>query len=165
MSASSARAEELARQFEQLNDEVVAFVEACDDGAWRAQCADDERSVGVVAQHVADGHRAASRWVRTIVAGQPIAVTMDDIHAANAQAAAASVNRSRGEVAGALRQHGAAAASTLRGLSDEDLARSAPFGPAGGSPVSAETIITGIMLRHPRAHLDTMRKGAASASQ
>ncbi len=164
MTASSARAEELARQFEQLNDEVIAFVEACDEGAWKAQCADDERCVGAVAQHVADAHRAGSRWVRTIVAGQPITVTMDDIHTSNAQAAAASANQSQSEVADALRQSGAKAASTVRGLSDEDLARSASFGPAGGSPASAEAIIVGVMLRHPRGHLDNMRKGAASTS-
>jgi uncharacterized damage-inducible protein DinB len=164
MSAPSARAEELARQFEQLNDEVITFVEACDKGAWKAQCAEDERSIGAVAQHVADGYRAGSRWVRTIAAGQPITITMDDIHTANAQAAAAIANRSQSEVADALRQSGAKAASTIRELNDEDLARSAPFGPAGGSPASAEAIITGVMLRHPRAHLDSMRKGAASQS-
>ncbi len=164
MSASSARAEELARQFEQLNDEVIAFVESCDEGTWKAQCAGEERCVGAVAQHVADAHRAGSRWVRATVAGQPITVTVDDIHTSNAQAAAASANRSQSEVADALRRHGATAASTVRGLSDEDLARSAPFGPAGGSPASAEAIIVGVLLRHPRGHLDSMRKSMAGES-
>jgi hypothetical protein len=162
--ASSARAEELARQFEQVNDEVIAFVEACDDAAWKATCADDERTVGAVAQHIADGHRGVTQWVSTLAAGQPVTVTMDQIHSANAQAAAIYGGRSQSEVADSLRRRGAAAAARVRGLSDEDLARSAPFGPGGGMPLSAEMIIVRAMLGHPRGHLESMRKSTAGSA-
>jgi hypothetical protein len=158
---SSARAEQLAREFEQINAEVIAFVEACDDATWKAQCADDERSVGAVAQHIADGHRGVTQWVSTLAAGQPVTVTMDQIHDANAQAAATHGQRSQSEVVESLRRRGAAAAALVRGLSDDDLARSAPFGPAGGIPLSAEMIIVRAMLGHPRGHLETMRKSTA----
>ncbi len=160
-SAPSARAEELAGQFEQLNGEVIAFVESCDDATWTGSCADDGRSVGAVAHHVAGAHRAVGQWVSMIAAGQPVNVTMDEIHASNARAAAADAHKSRQEVVDALRRHGATAAASVRALDDDGLARSAAFGPAGGTLVSAETVIVSAMLGHPRGHLESMRKGAA----
>jgi uncharacterized damage-inducible protein DinB len=155
----SARAEELARQFEQLNDEVIAFVESCDAATWKGTCPGEERSVGAVAAHVADGHRAISGWLRAIAVGQPVNVTMDEIHAGNARAAAAAAGRSQADVAEALRRNGAIAAETVRGLSDDDLAHVTQFAVAG--PMSAEAMITRVLLRHPRGHLESMRTSTA----
>ncbi len=164
MSASgdttNAKGEELARKFEQINDEVIAFVEGCDDATWKATCAEDERTVGEVAAHIANAYRAAGEWVRTLVSGQPLNITMDDIHTFNAQAAKADSRRSQSEVAATLRRNGALAAESVRGLSDDQLAQSAYFGPAG-APLSAETVASYVLLGHSRGHLKTMRKTTA----
>ncbi|MGI8688130.1 MAG: hypothetical protein ACR2M3_06080 [Thermomicrobiales bacterium] len=47
----SKRAEELAAQFEAVNDEVIAMVTGCTDEQWRRPCASEGWSVGVVAHH------------------------------------------------------------------------------------------------------------------
>ena len=160
MASTSAKAEQLAQQFEQLNGEVIAFVESCDDAVWNAPCPGDGRPVAAVAAHVAGAYRAVVEWVRSVAAGQPVTITMDDIHASNARAATKDAGRSREDVAQALRSNGELLAGTIRGLDDESLAHSAPFGPAGGTPLTAEPVATYVLLRHPRVHLDDMRKAA-----
>ena len=47
------RAEALAEKFEQTNNDVISMVESASDGQWKAICADEGWSVGVVAHHVA----------------------------------------------------------------------------------------------------------------
>ena len=47
----SKRAEQLAAQFETVNDEVIALVTECTDEQWRQPCASEEWSIGVVAHH------------------------------------------------------------------------------------------------------------------
>ncbi len=158
---ASAKAEALAQKFEQLNGEVIAFVDGCDDATWNAVCPDDERPVAAVASHVAGAYPVVAAWMRSVASGQPVTLTMDDIHASNARAATKDANRSRADVAQALRQNGALAASTVRDLDDESLARGAAFGPAGGTELTAEAVATYVLLRHPRVHLDTMRKATA----
>jgi hypothetical protein len=157
---SNAKGEELARQFEQINAEVIAFVEGCDEAAWKATCADDERSVGAVSAHIANAYRPVVGWVNALAAGQPVSITMDDIHGYNAQAAAADTARSQSDVADALRRNGAIAAGAIRQLSDVQLAQTAHFGPAG-APLSAETVATYTLLGHPRSHLKNMRGSRA----
>lgn len=161
MASQSARAEEIAHQFEQLNDEVIAFVEGCDEGTWQTTCPGEERPIAAVAAHVAGAYPVVAAWMRSVASGQPVAVTMNDIHAANAHAAAKDAARSRADVAQALRRNGELAAGIVRGLDDESLARSAPFGPAGGTPLTAATVAEYVLLRHPREHLATMRKAIA----
>lgn len=155
------KGEQLARQFEQLNGEVIAFVEGCDAAAWKATCADDERTVGEVAAHISNAYRPVSDWVRTVASGQPVNITMDDIHKYNAQAAAADAERTQPDVAQALRRNGALAAEMIRGLSDDQLAQTAYFGPAG-APIAAETVATNVLLGHPRGHLEALRKSKGS---
>jgi len=161
MASNSAKAEALAQQFEQLNDEVIAFVEGCDDATWHATCPDDGRPVAAVASHIVDGTRAVTEWIRLVSSGQPVTTTMDDIHASNAHNAPKGAQRSQAEVSQALRESGAAAASMVRSLDDESLRHSAPFGPAGGATLTAETVATRVLPAHPRSHLATMRHAAA----
>ena len=158
MASQSARAEEIAQQFEQINDEVIAFVESCDEVTWQATCPGEERPIAAVAAHVAGAYPVVAEWMRSVASGQPVIFTMDEIHASNARAAAKDASRSRADVAQALRRNGEIAANAVRGLDDESLMHSAAVGPAGGTALHAETVATYVLLRHPREHLASMRK-------
>ena len=61
-----------------------------------------------------------------------------------------------------LRSSGADAAAVIRGLSDEQLDRSAPMAFAGGAEMSAVQLVEGILLAHPAQHLASIKDGSAS---
>jgi hypothetical protein len=154
----SERAEALASQFEAAYNELIAAIEACTDSQWHTRCPDEERSVGVVAHHVAGALRAAAGWVRTVVAGQPLPpLTAEYIDQLNAQHAERHSGHSRDETVALLRQNGQEAAALVRGLSDDELDRtgSAPlFGP---TPVTAANIVKGTLIAHTKQHLRSIR--------
>lgn len=158
----STRANELADQFQATNAEVLAFVSACDDATWRAACEGEGWTIGAVAAHIADSYSAVSGWLRSIVAGQPVTMTTDELNEGNAARATANAGRSRDAVLAALRQRGEAAAVLVRSLSDDDLAHSATFGLADGKSVTAEWIIQYILTGHPRRHLRSIRASAGN---
>lgn len=162
MSAST-RASELAGQFEAINAEVVAFVAACDDATWNAACEGEGWTIGAVAGHIADGHRAVVGWLRNILAGQPVPLTQAELDAGNAIRATTNAKRPRDAVLAALRERGDAAAALVRSLSDDALATSAPFGLANGETVTAEWAISYILTGHPRRHLRSIRASTGAA--
>jgi hypothetical protein len=151
-----ARAEALATQLEQANDDVIRAVEVCSDEQWKRECPEG-RPVNVLANHVAAGHEYLAGLVQMMANGQPLpAVTMDDIHAGNAQAARQTANITREEALAALRGAGPKAAQTVRGLSDEQLDRG---GTLFGRPMTTEQFIQNIMIVHPREHLQSIQQG------
>jgi uncharacterized damage-inducible protein DinB len=161
--AMSARANELADQFQAANADVVAFVSTCDDATWNVSCEGEGWSIGAVAAHIADGHHAVAGWIRAIVAGQPITMTAEDLHAGNAARATTNAAQTRERVLRALRERGTAAADLVRSLDDDDLARGAPFGILGGKIVSAANLIERTLIAHPQRHLASMRASAGNS--
>lgn len=158
----SARANELANQFEAANAEVLAFVSACDDATWNTSCEGEGWPICAVAAHIADGYKGVTGWIREIVAGRPVTVTPDQLNASNAARAATNAGRSRDAVLVALRERAAAAADLVRSLSDEELARSVPFGLARGETVTAAWLAENALVGHPRRHLASMRASAGT---
>lgn len=156
----SERSEALARQFEQANQEMIAEVERSSGAQWKATSANDERSVGVVANHVAGGHKSIGEWVRVVAEGVTAPpITMDMINEANARHAVAKANCTKDETLDLLRRNGAAAAALVRGYSDEQLDRGTNF---NGHPMTAQQMIEHILIGHIRNHLQSMR-GAKTA--
>lgn len=158
----STRADALADQFEATNADVLAFVSACDDATWSSPCEGEGWTIGAVAAHIADGYTATTAWMREIVAGRPVSMTMENLHAGNAARSIANARRERNAVLARLRTGGDAVAAYVRSLGDEDLAHSAPFGPSGGRAISAEKLIERVLLVHPRTHLESMRASLAA---
>src|SRR6266700_1064092 len=107
----SGRAEELARRFEQANGELIKAVESCSDEQWRKTCSGEQWSVGVTAHHVAVSYGP--------IAGLVQALTSDMLDAGNAEHARQFAGCTKRETVDLLRGGGQAAASTVRGLSDE----------------------------------------------
>jgi len=120
----SARAQALAEQFERVNTELIAAISACGDERWGARCADTGWTAAVQADHLGAGQAFIADRIGRLARGEaddplPMAV----IEQANEARAAQRSGVSREEAAAQLRENGAAMAQLIRGLSDEQLAR------------------------------------------
>ena len=150
------RSQALAERFEQANREMIAGVEKCSDAQWKTKTSGETWSVGVVAHHVAQGHETIAGLVQKIGTGQPLpGLTMDLIHQMNAEHAKQHANCTQDETLGLLRKNAATAAGIVRGLSDEQLDRSAPV--LGGAPMTAEQMIERVLIGHVNEHHGSIR--------
>lgn len=154
----NARGADLATQLETANAAVIAAVEGCSDEQWKRITESEQWPVGVTARHVAINHLPLAGFVELIATGGEIPpITMDMIHANNAQHAQEHANCTQAEVLELLRRDGSAAAEKLRNLSDEQLARTASLALLGGAEMSATQIAENILLRHPYQHLESIQ--------
>ena len=149
----SERARTLAEGFEQANRELIQTVEGLSDAQWRTKTTSEGWSVGVVAHHVAGGHQGIAGIVKKIAHSEPFTFDMDMIHKGNAEHAVQHANTTKAETLALLRQNGAAAAATVRGLGDTQLDR------VGGSMgMTAVQVIERILIGHVRDHHGSIRK-------
>jgi uncharacterized damage-inducible protein DinB len=152
----SERARNLAQQLEHANQALIATVEGLSDGQWRAKTPGDGRSVGVVAHHVAASHKSVAGLVDTIAHGRAVpTLTMDMIHEGNATHAAQYANCTKAETLALLRQNGAAAVATVRGLGEAELDRTVTF-PMG--TMTAAQVVERVLIGHANDHHGTIRK-------
>jgi hypothetical protein len=75
----------------------------------------------------------------------------------NAKHAKEHANCTKGETIALHNKHAAAAAAVVRGLSDDQLAKSATV-ITGAPAMSAEQIVTGILINHIDDHYGSIRK-------
>jgi uncharacterized damage-inducible protein DinB len=152
----SQQSQALASRFEQASQEMIATVERCSDAQWKTQTSGEKWSVGVVAHHVAQAHEAIAGFVRMIATGQPLPpLTMDMLHQMNAEHAKQFANCTKAETLALLRKNAAAAASTIRGLSDEQLDRSQPV--MGGPPMTAQQMVEQVLIGHLQEHYGSIK--------
>ena len=149
---ASERATELADDFAAANLEVIAFVEACTDAQWDVVVPGEEWTVGVLVHHVAESYALSSRWLRTMASGAPVTDTGSDLDEANAEHARRVAGVTRAQVLSLLAEDGALLEAELRALTDEELDRTATFGPAGGRPLPTAQLAA-VAARHPREHV------------
>ena len=155
------RVEDLASRFEQANEELIATVEGCGDDQWSRTCGSDERPVGVLADHVANGHVLLAKWVQSIAAGQPMSVSMDAIHEANARHATERANVTKSDVIDALRANGQEAAEIIRGLNADDIERPVPIAAMGGQEKTAAEMAEMLLIGHLQSHGNLIRSTIA----
>jgi hypothetical protein len=155
----SARADALAKRFEEHNDAMIASVQNMSDADWSAPAGpEDPRSRGVVAHHVAMSYQPTFGLLQAIANGQGMPpFTWDMIHAGNAQHAAGAANVTRDETLAALREHGQQVASALRGLSDEQLDATARIPMMGDHDISAEQLGDFLVIGHIGMHAASVR--------
>jgi uncharacterized damage-inducible protein DinB len=149
---TSERAAALADDFASANAEAIAFVTSCSEEQWRSTAPGEGWSVGVVLHHVAEGHAQGVRWLRQMTQGDGVTDTAEDIDRVNAAHAVRSEDVVPADTAALLRANGDRLEEVLRSLSDEDLDRQAPFGPAGGRPMPVKALAA-VAARHTREHL------------
>jgi hypothetical protein len=157
----SERGAEMADDFGAANADAVAFARGCSEDEWAAAVPGEDWSVGVVLHHIAEGHGQTVRWLRAMSSGHGVPDTAEDIDRANAAHAVRAASVGPAETVALLEERGAELEALLRQLDDEELDRSAPFGPAGGH-VFASAELAPVAARHTREHLAHARSAVRS---
>ncbi len=153
----SERAQALAAKFEQVNQELIDVIEECSDEKWRSACAGEGWSVGVTAHHVALDTPLLAGMLRAIASGQSFPpLTAEGPDKANAQHAREHADCTKQETLDLLRREVPLAAGLVRGLSDEQLGRTAEV-LAGAPHLSAEHVIQGFVINHVSEHLRSIQ--------
>jgi hypothetical protein len=163
----SARAEALARQFAEANQELIALLEQATPEQWRQRTADEGelRPVGVIAHHVAVAHARIAQRVEAFAHGRPVPARHPELFdARNAQHARDNPDPDQRATLDLLRQSGAAVAALIAGLSDVELERTASEDPGAPGMTTAE-VIEQRQIGHVRSHLATLKTVLSTAHQ
>ncbi len=148
----SERAQTLAQRFDEELQAFIALTEAFTPEQWRQLSTIEGWPVGVVAHHVAIAFPVVTRWIQKVAAGRPVSLPRSAINEANAQHAQVEGGYAQADTIALLREHGAATAAYLRGLSDEELQQKAPLAPAEGQELSADQVIRHSLIHHIQEH-------------
>lgn len=153
-----AKGEALARRFEANAQEATAVLKKLSEADWKRTTAAEKWTVGVTAHHVAGSHEGIANIIKTVAAGQAMPhFTMDMLHEMNAKHAKEHAGCTKAETIALHEKGAAAAAAVVRGLSDDQLAKSATV-LAGMPPMSTEQVVTGILINHIDDHFGSIRK-------
>lgn len=153
-----AKSEALANQFEAKVQDATALIEKLSDADWKKATAGEKWTVAVVAHHVAGGHQGIADIIKAVASGHAMPnLTMEMLHDMNAKHAQDNANATKGDTLALHRTNAAAAATVVRGLSDDQLAKSATV-LQGMPPMTVEQIITGILINHMDEHVGSIRK-------
>jgi uncharacterized damage-inducible protein DinB len=156
------RAQALADQFDQAFADLAKTVEAASEKQWAATCGDEQWSVAATAQHVGAQLPLEREYLSAAAEGRDMpAYTWEDINGMNEKRAKEQSAASKADVLKLLRDGGASMAAYVRGLSDEQLDRTASLPLAGGAQVTTEQLLTGgVLIEHATAHLASIRAAA-----
>ncbi len=159
MSERAERASALADDFAAANADAIAFARSCPPDAWTRTVPGEDWSVGVVLHHIAASHENSRGWILAMARGEGVGDSAAEIDEANAAHARRAASVTPSETVALLEANGARLESVLRGLRDDDLDRTAPFGPAGGRPFTTGDLAP-VAARHTREHLEHARRAA-----
>lgn len=148
----------LADRFEQALSELTSTIEGLPDDKWRATCPEGW-TVAATAQHVAAQFPLEKTYITAAAEGTPPPQhSWDDINGTNDNRAVDMKSITKADVLKQLRDGGASMAAYVRGLSDEQLDRTAPLALANGAQVSAQQLIEGgVLIDHVNGHLKSIR--------
>ena len=148
-------ASDLAHEYDTVMAEVIAVAGGCSEAEWATSCVNEQRSVGVVFDHIAEGNREWVRWVKEFLDGRPVKMTLETLTQRNAEHAHRAAARPRGETLADLRAGSARTSEFLRSLTDEQLELTQEFAWAGAQSVGW---VAGGAVRHPRNHLKSIKE-------
>lgn len=153
-----AKGEALARQFEAKAQEAAAGIEKLSDADWKKVTAAEKWTVGVTAHHLAGAFEPVAGIITGIVSGKlPGGFSRTMLDEMNARHAREHATCTKAETIALLKKGAPMAAAVVRGLSDDQLAKSgAVFTDA--PPMTAEQIVMGGLITHIDEHLGSIRK-------
>jgi mycothiol maleylpyruvate isomerase-like protein len=155
----SQRAIALADRLEQGAQALVAFAAGLSDTDWQARVPHDGRTIGVVVHHVASVYPVEIQLASTIAKGTPVTgLTMDDIHAMNAQHAIDHAAVTKQAALDLLRANSAAAAAAIRAMSDDQLTQAATVSLYANAPLTCQFVLEDHAVRHSYHHLAKLRQ-------
>jgi hypothetical protein len=153
-----AKGEALARQFEAKAQDAVAVVEKLSDADWKKVTAAEKWTVGVTAHHLAGAFEPVAGIITAIVSGQlPGGFSRVMLDERNAQHAREHANCTKAETIALLKKGAPVAAAMLRGLSDDQLARSGTVF-TDAPAMTAEQVVMGGLINHIDEHFGSIRK-------
>jgi DinB superfamily len=149
----------LADRIEEGATLLAAFAEGLSEEEWHAPVsATDRRSVGLIIHHVASMYPIEIDVARVIARGKAVTdVTWDVVAGLNAKHAQQYAQETKPAALELLRRNSREAANAVRGFTDEELDRAAPFSLSFGAPVTAQFVIEDHALRHSWHHLARIR--------
>jgi len=153
----STRADALATRFEQANNEIITLVEQLDEEQWKKITAPEGWGVNVAAHHIAASIPAVLGLVQMTANGQAPPVTMEQINQGNAQHATEFADAKKEETLALLRSGGDQGGAALRGLSDEQLDRTASV---IGQQMTVQQVIEIVLIAHPQQHGASIKAAA-----
>jgi hypothetical protein len=154
------RAELLADRILEGAAGLAAFAEELSEAEWRTPVSvTDTRSVGVIVDHVASMYPIEIDVARAVASGKVVAdVTPEVVNEINARHAGERADVTKTSALELLSRNSREAAAAVRGFTDEELDRAAPFSLSFGAPVTTQFIIEDHALRHSWHHLARIRK-------
>ena len=152
------RAESLTDKFEQAVAEFASTIERIPDEKWSAKGGSEGWTVAGVAQHVSGQFPLEMQYITAAAESKPMpSYSWDDINGMNESRAEKNSSASKADVLRELREGAASTAAYVRGLSDEQLERTAALALAGGASVSAQQLIEGgVLIDHVLGHMKSL---------
>ena len=151
------RAESLADRIEEGAAGLAAFAEGLSEAEWRTPMSGsgrERRSVGVIVHHVASVYPIEIDLARAIAGGKAVTdVTPDAVDEMNAKHASDQAGVTKAAALDLLRRNSRQAAAAVRGFTDDELDRAAPFSLSFGAPVTAQFVLEDHAVRHSWHHL------------
>ena len=144
----------LAGEFDAVLADVIEVAESCDNEQWARRVVDQERSVGVLFDHISAGNDQSVEWASTFLRGRAVEVDPGLIDSENAAHAREARGRTRSETIQRLRASTARTSKFLHGLTDEQLNVTQKFGWLGTQDVA---FVIRQACGHPQRHLQGIR--------
>jgi hypothetical protein len=152
-----ARADMLAKQFEERANELTDTVQKMSDADWKKITAAEKWPVGVTAHHVAGSHEPISGIAKAVASGQALpAFTMQMLDEANAKHAKDFAACTKAETLELHKKGVASASAMVKGLSDAELEKTGTV-LTGAPAMSVQQIVEGILINHINDHLGSIK--------
>jgi len=154
--------EELARRLEATVQEVVAVIGKLSDEDWNKVTEPEKWTVGVTGHHLAGALGAVAGMIAALASGRSQgdfpAARLDEMNASHAREFARCT---KAETLALLKQGAATAAAVLRGLTDDQFARSGTVF-TDVPPMTVEQLVDLGLFGHIKEHLGSIRKTAGT---
>ena len=135
--------------------DVISVALGCSPGDWSTSCPSEQRSVGVMFDHIAQVNADVVRWIQEFLSGRRVELTRDALAQRNADHAQRAAARPREETLADLKTSSARTSEFLRSLTDEQLAVAQEWGFAGTKNVDW---VAGVGLSHPAGHMKNIKE-------
>lgn len=153
--------ESLAEKFEKTNNEILSKVESLSDAQW-GRTSSEGWLVGVTVHHIAESYTGLAGLVQTIATGGQVPqLTMEMINQGNAEHAIRAAGATKAETVQKLREAGAATSTMLRGLTDEQCAKTGMMPIAGFGEMSAAQAAEALLVGHGAGHFEGVKSAVA----
>jgi hypothetical protein len=154
----SQRAGALADRLEQGASALASLAGALSPAQWATSLPGDGRTVGVVVHHVATMYPLEIQLAEVLARGEAVSgVTWDAVHAMNAAHAREQASVTREAALDLLARNSKAAATAIRGLTDEQLDHAAPVSLNADAPLTCQFFLEDHPVRHSYHHLAAIR--------